>query len=87
MKKTIVKFYIDNCFHCNRIRGTFDELAEKYKNEINFENKKVNSHQMEKKYNLHIYPTVVAYDGDKEINRIEGVIPPEMLKDFIEEAL
>ena len=87
MKKKICKFYIDNCFHCNRISGTFDELAEKYKDEINFENKKVDSPQMEKKYNLHIYPTVVAYDGDKEIDRIEGVIPPEMLKDFVEGAL
>lgn len=87
MSKKICKFYIDNCFHCNRISGTFDELAEKYKNEIDFENKKVNSPQMEKKYNLHIYPTVVAYDGDKEIDRIEGIIPPEMLKDFVEGAL
>lgn len=87
MSKKICKFYIDNCFHCNQISGTFAKLAEKYKNEIDFENKRVESSLMEKKYNLHIYPTVVVYEDGKEIDRIEGVIPPEVLKDFVEEAL
>lgn len=87
MKKKVCKYYIDTCFHCNRIKDTFEKLSNEYKDSLEFENKKVGSPEMEKKYNLHIYPTVVIYEGDKEISRIEGVIPPEMLEDFVKGAM
>lgn len=86
--KKITKFYIDNCFHCKRIEKPFQELSEKYKDKLNFSTIKINSPQQEEKFHLTIYPAVVVYDDSgEEISRLQGVIPPKELENFIKKEL
>lgn len=85
---TITKFYIDGCFHCKHIENTFKEIAEEYKGKARFNNLKVNYPEQEKEYNLTIYPTVIVFEENgKELDRIEGVIPPNSLKKFVKKGV
>lgn len=86
----IIKFFIDNCFHCNRIEEEFWKLADEYKDRgIAFGNRHVTfSSGVDDKYKLTIYPTVILFDGEgREVRRIEGVIPPKMLEEFVKGAV
>lgn len=85
--KTICKYYIQGCFHCDRIKDEYDTLSKQYKGKLEFESREITTSKEETKLNLHIYPTVVLYDKGKELGRLEGVITPEMLKGFVEEAV
>jgi thioredoxin len=83
------KFSIDDCFHCKHIEKTWEELKDKFdQRNILFSSIKVDDKSPEvDKYMLFIFPCVIAEVEGKVVNRIEGVIPPIKLKQFVEEEI
>jgi hypothetical protein len=77
-----IKYYIDDCFHCDRIKGTYSQYIEK--NSKKFKEQHVNDSEL---YNtpISIYPCVICYNKGEEVDRLGGIFSPEKLKEWIGE--
>lgn len=62
-------FYRDDCIFCQKMMPIVDNMEE-------IEKVKMGELKM---YNISSVPTFIAFDGDKEINRISGMTTKEIL--------
>lgn len=75
-RPVLVDFYKAGCITCIRMDGTMDKLAEEYRDRATvakFELMKLyfaaTAPELQKRYDISFYPTVILFDGGKEVRR------------------
>lgn len=82
---TFKKFSIDDCFHCNHILKEWKNLESKFRDRAEFQSVHIHSDSREiGTYNLTIFPCIIVEDNGIIKGRIEGVITPEWLREFVQ---
>jgi len=69
-QRSLLYFYMDNCFHCKKFNQTWIKLVKAYKSKLTM--KKINGPSNEKlaeKYDVSSYPTIILVNGNKEVPR------------------
>lgn len=73
-KPVIVKFYLNGCPPCNRMKPVFENLASELAGKVEFIEIEANSFgQLSDKYGIQSAPTFVFFAGGKEVHRSRGV--------------
>jgi len=81
-KKIILDFYADWCMPCNLLKP----ILEKIEKEVDIEIFKVNvdkNQRLASFFNVLSIPTLVFIENGKEKDRIVGLVPEKILKDWI----
>ena len=84
----LVDFWAPWCGPCLRMAPTFEDLSNEYKGRVTFA--KMNTDDNERtapSLGIQGIPTLIMFHGGKEIDRIVGLVPREVLQRRIETAL
>ncbi len=77
----IVDFYAEWCMPCLMLAPIFEELAEKFK-DIKFARINVDENkELANKFNISSIPCLVVFKQGKEVERILGALPAEILEE------
>lgn len=85
--RTTVYFYKNNCLPCNEFKEIVNEYIENnnYKiYAIDVESDDIDTLQISDKYNIKFTPTIIVFDRDKEISRLEELVSYDTLNIFLE---
>ena len=80
---SIVDFFAEWCMPCVMMGPVFEEVAEKFKK---FKFRKVNiedNKDLASKYKVMSIPCIIVFKDGKEIDRIIGSVPEEVLEEKI----
>jgi thioredoxin 1 len=84
----IIDFWAPWCGPCQLMGPTFEELSEEYEGKLKFA--KLNTdeeHALASQFGIQGIPSLVLTKDGKEVGRIVGFAPKEILKQKIEEVL
>ena len=84
----LIDFYADWCGPCRMLAPVFEKLSEQYKTKLKF--CKVNTEenpQISEKFGIMGIPALVMVNKNKEIGRIIGFNPEQILKQKIDALL
>ena len=77
----VVDFFADWCMPCIMMAPVIDELSEKIK-DMKFAKVNVDDNQvLSKKFGVMSIPTIIVFKEGKEIDRITGSLPSEVLEE------
>ena len=79
-------FFSPECVHCQEMTPRLTPLA----NENDVDIVKYNILEYEQgwdDYNIRATPTLVYFEGGKEVKRIEGAVPNEQIQDFFDQVV
>jgi thioredoxin 1 len=76
----LVDFWAPWCAPCKMVAPTLNEIAEAHSDKITIAKVNVDQNQqISRKYNIRNIPTMILFEGGKEIKRITGVKPKKAL--------
>lgn len=82
-KVVVVDFFAEWCMPCVILSPIIEELAAKFKN-VKFVKVNVDeSHSLSSKMGVSSIPTLIVFKQGKEIDRIKGALPEEVLEEKI----
>ena len=82
-KVIIVDFFAEWCMPCVMMSPVLEELADKFK-KIKFVKVNIDDNQeLSQKFNISSIPCLVIFKKGKEIERITGALPEEVLEEKI----
>ncbi len=80
----VVDFYAEWCFPCIMLAPVIEELASKLK-KIKFTRMNVDENkQISARFNITSIPCLIIFKNGKEVGRITGAFPEEVLEEKIE---
>ena len=81
----IVDFFADWCMPCLMMSPIVEEMAEKFK-KIKFLKANLDDNQkLAEKFNVMSIPTLIFFKNGREVNRITGCLPADVLEEKIRE--
>lgn len=84
----VVDFWAPWCRPCLAMAPTFEELAGEYAGKMVFAKLNTDENQMTAgRLGIQGIPTLIFFRGGREIDRIVGLVPRDVLKRHIESAL
>jgi thioredoxin 1 len=84
----IVDFWAPWCGPCLRMAPTFEALATEYTGKMTFAKLNTDDNQMTPSgLGIQGIPTMIIFHGGKEVDRIVGMVPREVLKRHLDTAL
>lgn len=87
-KIVAVDFWASWCMPCLMMSPVIDELADKFKNKIEFCKVNIDENQkLAEKYSVMSIPTLVIFKNGKEINRFVGSQSADVLEEKIKKIL
>ena len=79
----VVDFYAEWCMPCLMMAPIFEDLAEKFR-QIKFVKINIDENsELASKFNISSIPCVIVFKEGKEIDRIKGALPQEILEEKI----
>jgi thioredoxin 1 len=82
-KLTVVDFYAEWCMPCLMIAPTIEELASKL-TKIKFVRVNVDeNHTLSSKFGITSIPCLIVFKEGKEVNRMVGALPEEVIEEKI----
>ncbi len=82
---TIVDFFAEWCGPCKMLGPVFEKLSTEFEN-VNFAKVDVDSEgSLAQRYNVMGVPTMIIFRDGKEIERIGGFLPEDVLRQKIEQ--
>ncbi|HLZ24614.1 MAG TPA: thioredoxin [Ktedonobacterales bacterium] len=85
---SVVDFWAPWCRPCLAMAPTFEELAGEYSGKMVFAKLNTDDNQMTAgRLGIQGIPTLIFFRGGREIDRIVGLVPRDVLKRHIESAL
>jgi thioredoxin 1 len=84
-KPVIVDFWAPWCGPCIRMAPAFERLAGEYGDKITFAKLNTDENDLTaSRVGIQGIPTMIVYRGGKEVDRIIGLVPGEVLKRHLE---
>ena len=89
----IIKFSSPMCFECQELEKVMDEVFPKYNNKVSLRKIDVtkndeNVQALIKEYDVKLVPTTVFKTRDGKVTRrIEGIIQPKILENYVVELI
>lgn len=84
----IIDFYADWCGPCKLMAPVFEELSEEYKSKLKFMKLDTEAEMtLASQFGVRSIPTLVIMNKGKEVDRLVGFMPKEMLKKQIDAVL
>jgi len=83
----VVDFWAGWCMPCRLFAPVFEQLADEFDGKANF--CKVNTddyHQIAAKHNIELIPTVVVFKRGEELERAQGILQKEQIRQMLEKA-
>ncbi len=78
----VIDFYAEWCMPCLMMAPITEELAEKFKGKIKFMKVNVDENQkLSKKNKVMSIPTLIIFKDGKEIDRLTGNMPADVLEE------
>ena len=90
-KPQVIKFTSAMCLDCQTMNELFKEIWPNYQDkivltEIQVQNRDQLADEKIKKYNVTLVPTIIMLNSDcEQAKRVEGAIPKEELKKYLQE--
>lgn len=78
----IIKFTGTHCPSCRKLEA----LLKMHKLEVDEEIVLDNNLELARKYQVSTLPTLLKIEGDKEIDRVIGIVPSQRIKEFFGEC-
>ncbi|HEX6543973.1 MAG TPA: thioredoxin [Ktedonobacterales bacterium] len=80
-KPVIVDFWAPWCTPCLRMAPTYEKLANEYAGKITFAKLNTDDNQGTAfRLGIQGIPTMIIFSGGKEVDRVVGLVPGEVLK-------
>lgn len=84
----VVDFWASWCGPCQMLAPTFKASAARHANRVLHVKINTEDNQMlSQRLNIRSIPTLAAYVGGKEVNRVSGALPAASLEQFVQRAL
>ncbi len=84
----VVDFFAEWCMPCVMMGPVIEELAEKFKGKIEFCKVNIDDNSdITEKFNVMSVPTLVVFKKGKEVDRIVGAMPANVLEDKLKKFL
>ena len=84
----IIDFWASWCMPCLMMAPVVEELSEKFKGKIEFAKLDVDENQkLSQKFKVMSIPTLVVFKEGKEIGRIIGSMPAEVIEEKIKKLI
>jgi len=81
---SVIDFYADWCLPCLILTPVVEELAEKFKGKIAFAKVNIDENSnLASRFKVMSIPTILIFKEGKEIERITGALPPEVIEERI----
>jgi thioredoxin 1 len=87
-KPVVVDFWAPWCAPCRMMAPVLDEAAKKFAGSVEF--RKLNTDENGKlaaSLNIMAIPTLIVFHGGKEVDRVIGLVPPDVLESKIKPHL
>jgi len=84
----VAEFYSESCNPCKQMAATLGVLEDEYQSKIKIVKVNVNfSAELAKEYRVRSAPTVLFFESEKEVRRINGLVEKPVLQGIIENIL
>lgn len=84
-KPVIVDFWAPWCTPCLRMAPTFEKLAGEYTGKVTFAKMNTDDNQMTpSRLGIQGIPTMIIFQGGREVDRVVGLVPGDVLKRRLE---
>lgn len=84
----IVDFWAPWCRPCLMMAPTFEKLAGEYQGKVTFAKMNTDENQMTPgRFGIQSIPTLIIFRGGREVDRIVGLVPGEVLKRHLDAAV
>ena len=84
----IVDFWAPWCMPCRMVSPIIENLSKKYEGKVSFGKLNVDQQQdIAVKFGIMSIPTIIIFQNGKEVDRIIGAMPEEMLEERIKGVL
>lgn len=84
----VVDFFAEWCMPCLMLAPVIEDLAGKYQGKIKFAKLNVDENQeIAQKFKVMSIPTLVIFRNGKEVDRIMGALPEEVLEEKFQKHL
>ncbi|MBT3304380.1 thioredoxin [Candidatus Woesearchaeota archaeon] len=85
---TVVEFWAEWCRPCKQMSKVFDELEKKFAKKVKFGRVNVDTHsKLASEQVIVSIPTFILYKSGKEVERLVGIVPKEVLENEITERI
>ncbi len=80
----VIDFYAEWCMPCLMMAPIIEELAEKFKDKISFAKLNIDDNsEIAQEYSVMSIPTLIIFKDGKEVERIVGSLPQDLLEEKI----
>lgn len=77
---TVVKFFAEWCVPCKKLDSLLVKMEKEF-SEVNFLSVDIDKHlKLAQEYRIMSVPTLLFFVGDKEVNRVQGLVMTEQLR-------
>jgi thioredoxin 1 len=85
---TVVDFFAEWCMPCLMLAPVIEDLASAYGEKIKFAKMNIDDNsEIAKKFNVMSIPTLIVFKHGKEVERITGALPQEVLEEKLQKHL